>query len=224
MTGGKDSLVKVWDPRLKDVPVVTIAPNANSYKPDCWTVSAGDSHSPEARTIAAGFDNGDVKIIDLRTCSVLWEANIGNGVCSVEFDRRDIKMNKLVATTLESKFHVWDLRTLHPINKFAKVSTSAHKSTVWCVRHLPQNRDVWMTTGGNGSLCLWKYKYPARRTKATPKGDQGVSGTLQHLQEMTVSSQPVTCFDWSVDRQGLAAMTSIDQCLRVIIVTRLNTL
>ena len=32
----------------------------------------------------------------------------------------------------------------------------SHKSTVWSVRHLPQNRDVFMTTGGNGTLHLWK--------------------------------------------------------------------
>ena len=32
----------------------------------------------------------------------------------------------------------------------------AHKgSTLWCVRHLPQNRDVFMTSGG-GTLHLWK--------------------------------------------------------------------
>ena len=33
-----------------------------------------------------------------------------------------------------------------------------------CTRHLPQNRDVFMTTGGNGSLELWKYSYPTQRS------------------------------------------------------------
>ena len=32
----------------------------------------------------------------------------------------------------------------------------AHKSTIWIVKHLPQNRDVFMTLGGSGSLNLWK--------------------------------------------------------------------
>lgn len=41
-------------------------------------------------------------------------------VCCVEFDRKDIKMNKLVATCLESKFHVYDLQTQHPEKGFAK--------------------------------------------------------------------------------------------------------
>ena len=37
-----------------------------------------------------------------------------NGVCGIEFDRKDIQMNKLAATTLEGKFTLFDLRTYHP--------------------------------------------------------------------------------------------------------------
>lgn len=47
---------------------------------------------------------------------------IFNQVCDVEFDRKDINMNKLVATTLESKFHVYDTRTQHPTKGFASVT------------------------------------------------------------------------------------------------------
>jgi len=43
-------------------------------------------------------------------------------VCSVEFDRKDIAMNKLVATCLESKIHVFDVRTQHPGKGFASVT------------------------------------------------------------------------------------------------------
>ena len=37
--------------------------------------------------VAAGFDNGDVKIFDLRTMTLHWETRVPNGVCSVAFDR-----------------------------------------------------------------------------------------------------------------------------------------
>ena len=51
-------------------------------------------------------------------------------ICGIEFDRRDIKMNKMIVTGLESAFHVFDLRTLHPESGFAslkeKVSFSGH--------------------------------------------------------------------------------------------------
>jgi len=43
-------------------------------------------------------------------------------VCSLEFDRKDIEMNKLVATCLESKIHVFDVRTQHPKRGFASVT------------------------------------------------------------------------------------------------------
>ena len=109
------------------------------------------------RVVCSGYDNGDVRLFDLRQSKLIWEKNVKNGVCSLEFDRKDIQMNKLVVTTLESKFHVFDCRTLHEKKGFAGMIEKAHdKATVWTARHLPQNRDIFMTTGGNGSACLWK--------------------------------------------------------------------
>ena len=63
--------------------------------------------------IASGYDNGDIKIFDLRGNKLLFETNIQNGVCGIEFDRKDIMMNKMIATTLEGKFNIFDLRTNH---------------------------------------------------------------------------------------------------------------
>jgi WD40 repeat protein len=60
--------------------------------------------------LACSYDNGDVKMFDLRTMSVRWETHLPNGVCSVQFDRKDIAMNKLLATGLDSKLTVFDLR------------------------------------------------------------------------------------------------------------------
>ena len=50
-------------------------------------------------------------------------------VCSVQFDRKDIPMNKMVATTLEAKFHIFDLRTHHPQSGFTSLTEKvlAHK-------------------------------------------------------------------------------------------------
>jgi len=41
------------------------------------------------------YDNGDVKLFDLRMNEMRWEGNVGNGVTGLEFDRKDIEMNKL---------------------------------------------------------------------------------------------------------------------------------
>ena len=37
--------------------------------------------------IAAGFDNGDVKLFDLKAMKIQWSTNVQNGVCSLSFDR-----------------------------------------------------------------------------------------------------------------------------------------
>nr|XP_034177020.1 WD repeat-containing protein 92 [Osmia lignaria] len=224
VTGSKDGSVKVWDPRQKDRPVAVMEPKEGESRRDCWTVTFGNSYNSEERVVAAGYDNGDMKMFDLKAMSVRWESNLKNGVCSVEFDRKDIPMNKLVATTLESKFYLFDLKTQHPKKGFAYLTEQAHNSTVWLVRHLPQNREIFVTCGGGGSLCLWKYNYPEKRKIVDADGiEQGVVGNLSLLQNITVSSQPVSSLDWSPDKQGLAVCTAFDQCVRVIITTKLNT-
>ena len=55
--------------------------------------------------IAAGYDNGDVKMWDLRNMKLYWDTNVGNGVCSLEYDRRDIKVStKAVTSNLQYMF------------------------------------------------------------------------------------------------------------------------
>lgn len=75
-------------------------------------------------------------MFDLRTNLIRWETNVGNGVTCVELDRKDIEMNKLAVTTLESKFRLYDVRTQHPTDGFAFMSEKAHKSTVWVARYV----------------------------------------------------------------------------------------
>lgn len=85
----------------------------------------------------AGYDNGDVKLFDLKSNMLVWETNVHNGVCGLEFDRKDILMNKAVVTTLEGKFSIFDLRTLHPENGFASLTEDTKCGTLWGVKHLP---------------------------------------------------------------------------------------
>ncbi|KAJ8612554.1 hypothetical protein CTAYLR_003733 [Chrysophaeum taylorii] len=220
-TGSRDGKVRVWDPRVQD-PVVSLEPVEGQPVRDCWSVAFGNSVDNE-RAVVAGYDNGDVKLFDLRTNSMRWETNANNGVTCVEFDRPDIEMNKLVVTTLESKFRVFDMRTHHPDEGFAHVAVKAHKATVWLAKHLPQNRDVWMTGGGNGGFNLYTYHYPKKRfTKAMNDIPVGVVGEVELLNSRIISSQPIVTFDWSPDREGLAVLACLDQTLRVYICTKLD--
>ena len=172
VTGGRDGTIKVWDPRQPTaVAVITTAEAKGgelNVTRDCWSVAFGNSYNNEERMITGGFDNGDWKLFDLRTMKEVWSTNVKNGICGMEFDRRDIQMNKLAATTLEGGLYVYDMRTMHPKNGFASVAErdagrslgtngviSGAKATVWCVKHLPQNREIFVSCGGTGSIRLW---------------------------------------------------------------------
>jgi WD40 repeat protein len=222
VTGGRDGCVRLWDPRVME-PVLALEPSEGQTARDCWTVAFGNSFSDEERCIVAGYDNGDIKLFDLRTNTMRYETNVENGVTCVEFDRKDIEMNKLGITTLESKFRIFDMRTQHPTGGFTCLSEKAHKATVWCIRHLPQNRDIFMTGGGNGGFNIYKYHYPASRVRqAKDNVPMGVVGTVELLNSKVISSQPIVNLDWSPDREGLCVLSCLDQTLRCYIVTKLN--
>ena len=223
-TCGRDGAVRVWDARQKDAPVASFEPTTGAAARDCWSVAFGNSFNEHERCVLAGYDNGDVKLFDLRTGTVRLETNVGNGVCGVEFDRKEIAMNKFVVTCLESQFSVYDARTLHPQNGFAHVTEKVPVgATVWGAKHLPQNREISMVLGGDGTLMLYKYRYPdQRQVKDADGAPVGVAGTMDLLNKRNVSTQPISSWDWSPDKEGLAVCGSFDQSIRVVIVTRLN--
>ena len=47
-----------------------------------WTINVctGHAYNDQDRCVAAGYDNGDVKLFDLRAMSLRWETNVKNGV------------------------------------------------------------------------------------------------------------------------------------------------
>lgn len=223
VTGGSDGCVRVWDPR-QEAPVVSLEPSeSEAVKPDCWTVAFGNAFNSEERCLVAGYDNGDVKLFDLRTNCLRWDTNVANGVCGIEFDRPDIPMNKMAVVTLESKVHVYDLKTYHPEQGYTGLAEMAHKSTIWGVRHFPQNRDLFTTLGGNGALNLYKYHYPAQRqVNDNNELPIGVVGKLEMLNEKVLAAQPIVSVDWNVDKLGLGCACSLDQQVKVVICTKLN--
>jgi len=222
VSGSRDGTVRLWDPRQPD-PVLSLEPVESEMPAECWSVAFGNSHNDAERCICAGYDNGDVKIFDLRTSTLRWDTNVKNGVCHVAFDRKDISMNKLGVSTLESQVIVYDLRTYHHEEGYAGRRDKVTKATVWGTHYLPQNRDLFATCGGDGSVHLYKYSYPDRRWIEDPDGcKKGVPGTLELVNSKTLSTQPIVSYDWHMNKQGLAVFASLDQSVRVIICTKLH--
>eukprot|EP00906_Rhabdomonas_costata_P028453 RCo040303 len=118
-TGSRDGCVKVWDARQRDAPVAALEPASAQTARDCWCVALGNSYNKLERVVVSGYDNGDIKMFDLRTMKMRWQTNINNGVCGLDFDRPDIEMNKLMASSLEGRVRVFDLRTQHPTIGFS---------------------------------------------------------------------------------------------------------
>lgn len=72
-------------------------------------------------------------------------------------------------------------------------------------------------------LMSFPSEYPAQRSKKDSDGvDVGVAGSVNLLQNVTLSSQPIASLDWSPDKQGLCVCSGFDQSVRVLIVTKLN--
>lgn len=70
---------------------------------------------------------------------------------------------------------------------------------------------------------LFSSEYPAQRSKQDSEGNEmGVAGSVSLLQNVTLSTQPISSLDWSPDKMGLCVCSAFDQTLRVLIVTKLN--
>jgi hypothetical protein len=47
---------------------------------ECFPFVVGNSYNSEERIVCSGYDNGDIKMFDLKTMSLRWETNVKNGV------------------------------------------------------------------------------------------------------------------------------------------------
>lgn len=138
---------------------------------DCWAVAFGNSYSNDDRCVCAGYDNGDIRVVDLRALRIRWESNVRNGVCGLEVNNKYEALNRVVASTTYGGLNVFDFGSHDKVSCVSKMDADEMKSiqrnhvedrnhkeitpTIWCVRHLPQNRNMFATCGGSGNVRIW---------------------------------------------------------------------
>lgn len=103
---------------------------------DCWCVVFGNFYNDEEWCVLVGYDNGDVKMFDFCMGKVWWEIIFNNGVCGIDFDWKDIKMNKFVCIILELKFYFYDLCIYYEVKGYLSFEEKLkYGIIVWGVKY-----------------------------------------------------------------------------------------
>ena len=202
VTGGKDGLVKLWDLR-SDKPCILLEPkDIKKNFPECWTVRFCDCGFN--KKVGIGYDNGDIKIYDLRMDKIFFGEILKKGVCNIEFDKKNIPINKMIVTTLDSKFYLYDFTNYFQNQKklYDEVNT-----TIWGAKFLPQKRDMFVSLGGDGNLNLYKYDKKDFLNNSNDK--------LNMLSSNYICSRPIIGFDWHLIKNGLACLVSLDNSIKI---------
>ncbi|KAF9900656.1 WD repeat-containing protein 92 [Lobosporangium transversale] len=213
VTGCRDGSVKLWDMRqnhkeTKEVlPISNMSRTKGQKEADAWSVALGATGmDSDDLLIAIGYDNGDVRMVDIRMYRPIFERNIGHGVCSVEFDKRQGKPSILTATTLDGTLHTFTL-AVEQTTETADVKDnviqvqSGEDSTLWQVRHIPQRPDILTVTDGGGKIHM--YKHGEKATKATSLGSQ------------KMSTQGILSLEFNENLEGMFVGSDLDNNLQV---------
>ena len=188
--------MKLWDQRALDSPVIRMFPETGETRRDCWTVA----HSGlESRLVAAGFDNGDIKLFDVRAMKLVWETTVSRAVTNLTFTTSQAT-DWLVAGTNLGKVFKWDAAA--PANT---IHCQLDKSTVWDTQSIGDGSVVVSCLGSGGlSVC------------------RSTSDSIKQVCTHQVSEPPLNALSASRDKPGLIATASFDKFLRLFLYTGLK--
>ena len=223
VTGGKDGSVKVWDLR-SDKPAILLEPkDIKDTCPECWSVAFGGCFNREERNLGIGYDNGDIKIFDLRMEKLLYIQNFKYGICSIEFDKKTIPINKMIATTLDSKIYLFDLKNLDKNNNLNcdNLIDEINNTTIWGTKFMPQKRDIFVSMGGNGSLNLYNCNNSDFNIDEIGNNYKE-NRNIKLLNRNKISAQPIIGFDWHNIKFGLSCLVSFDRTVKICTMNKLN--
>jgi len=85
-----DSSVLVSMKKRKQIIACVFQLDFRSHSIHCLYIS-GNAYTPYDRCVCAGYDNGDIKLFDLKNMSLRWETNVKNGVSILYINLVDCK-------------------------------------------------------------------------------------------------------------------------------------
>ena len=223
VTGGKDGSVKIWDLR-SDKPAILLEPKGiEDTSLECWSVAFGGCFNRDERNLGIGYDNGDIKIYDLRMDKLLYGENFKYGICSLEFDKKNIPINKMIATTLDSKIYLFDVKNLEKRNNSNcdKLIDEINNTTIWGTKFVPQRRDIFVSLGGNGSLNIYKFHNSDFNCDEIGSSNKE-NRKLKLINSHKISTQPIIGFDWHSTKLGLSCLVAFDRTVKICTINKLN--
>ena len=223
VTGGKDGSVKIWDLR-SDKPAILLEPKGiEDTSLECWSVAFGGCFNRDERNLGIGYDNGDIKIYDLRMDKLLYGENFKYGICSLEFDKKNIPINKMIATTLDSKIYLFDVKNLEKRNNSNcdKLIDEINNTTIWGTKFVPQRRDIFVSLGGNGSLNIYKFHNSDFNCDEIGSSNKE-NRKLKLINSHKISTQPIIGFDWHSIKFGLSCLVAFDRTVKICTINKLN--
>ncbi|KAG0366147.1 WD40-repeat-containing domain protein [Gamsiella multidivaricata] len=225
VTGCRDGTVKLWDARQNHKeaaagggasasPISNIAPKKGAKGHDVWCVTMGTSiagaeSGADDLLVAAGYDNGDIRVLDLRMGRPIFEMNIKFGVCSLEFDRRHGGARSMVASTLEGTMHTiavvdGELSCAQgnwtPLEGIG-MGENGEGSTLWQGKHVPQRPDIFVVTDSDGKIHMFQH------------GD--VKQRIRPLGFCDFANEGVLSLEFNEDLEGFFVACDLDNQLRM---------
>ncbi len=158
--------------------------------------------------------------------AVRWQQHLirSGGICSVSYARGPSSPSlrgRLLVATVEDHISLIPLKLLSDFTQGrqrevkwhsmeAKKTEKGHDqdnttttTTIWGGHFCPHNSELFMTTGGNGTLDLFR----------TINGDHD-SITVERASKSSMSDGPIVSFDWNEHKEGLFAFVSLDNTVQ----------